>query len=296
MLLVTRTAGGLGNQLFQYCAAKHYSEMLGVKSALILKRWHVTRYPNIDDVLVIDLPRATNLQRIRVGDVPEHWARWKRLPCRVLIEIGKRAMPVVKVHDSEDLANPVPADIPRDARRVLVDGTFQMSQSYEPYVDAVCREILQRAPERPSGLGDNRVAVSFRRGDYVPLGWTLTWSYYRESLDKLSISKDHAIWVLSDDAGFAELAAHRLRAEGFAVEQVPSIGSSPALNDFWAMAYAEKLVSSNSSFAWWAAAVGDTLRGPSAHDVVVPRPWLAFFEPSLLRRAHWSCVDVIWND
>ncbi len=296
MLLVTRLAGGLGNQLFQYCAAKHYEDLLGVESTFILKRPAVHPNPNIEDVLPAELPRASSSQRIQVGEVPDHWSNWKRTLCRRLLSIGNRIRPAVRVHESQDSAEVIPHTIPRHARRVLLDGYFQLPRLYEPHLQDVCREILKRRPGRRADLGANRIAVHFRRGDFVPLGWALDWSYYMQAIDSLPISKERTrVWVVSDDSAFGELATFRLAAEGYIVEKPPAVDPSPALNDFWVLATAENLVSSNSSFAWWAAAVGDTLRCPGTHRVVIPRPWIDLYAPDRIRRAHWTSVGVSWT-
>ena len=293
---MTRFDGGLGNQLFQYCAAKLYASRLGVESLFIPYKWYVDHYPNILDVVGKDLRATSTRQRLMVGNVPNEWPSWKRAIARCMLLLTTRLWPVVKITESVDLMQITPDEVPPATRRLLVDGTFQNPLIYDPHLEEVCQEILTTAPTVSDDFGVNRVAVSFRRGDYTPRGWTLDWAYYDAALESLAISKQQtSIWVISDDLDFSDLAAFRLRTEGYTVEQLPVITPSTALNDFWLLAYAENVVLSNSTFAWWAAAAGDAMRGADRHRVVVPSPWLWFYDRSLLRRSHWTAVDVSWT-
>lgn len=280
--VVVRIFAGLGNQLFQHAAALKYSD----EPCHIIEASTRVRRPTIREAIAVKPEGLSRGQKWVLGDLLREWPLWHRAMARGARPLLGR-LPlydsIIQVpNDHEPYAAPPAVD---SSKRLFLNGFFQHPDFYEPRLPTVCGELLERAPEQ-GRVGDGVVAVNFRRGDFIDEGWTLGLDYYRSALTMVNPDRQRPLWIVSDDTVFADLVADRLRTDGHDVLPNPDFGLSPAMNDFWALAFAERLVASNSTFAWWAAAVGDTLHGDDSHQVVVP----SVFDTATvrLRRPHWQ--------
>lgn len=231
------------------------------------------------------MPRQglTRRQRWVLGDLLRESPRWQRAVAHGARPLVSRFQPhhsIIQSADASAYSAPPRLDSPK---RLFLHGYFQHPGFYEARLSTVCGELLERAPE--GRAGDDVVALSFRRGDFVDLGWALGMAYYRSALAMVNDDRQRPLWIVSDDALFADLAADRFRTDGYDVLPTPEFGLSPAMDDFWTLAFAARLIASNSTFAWWAGAVGDAFRGADHHQVVVPS---VFDDATVhLRRPHW---------
>jgi len=238
---------------------------------------------------------AGNLPGAPLRAAPEPFQRAGR-------SIARRVLRYVEVPQSlMEMADAMPPAAPyRDARYVHLRGLFQHPSWYEPVLDEMTSEMLGTLGDRlDANAGDGRVAMHFRRGDYVVYGYDLPFSFQEQALD--AIAREHRVDevdVMSDDADFAMLAADHFRGRGFEARAVTRDAKGSELDDFCLLASSQHLVMSNSTFVWWAAVLGDRLR-PDGRVVVCPTPWMpadaAKTIPSLkldLSRAHWSLRPV----
>lgn len=142
------------------------------------------------------------------------------------------------------------------------------------------------------------VSIHLRRGDYRALSaefGLLSKTYYSEALELLSRNMGCAfnVWVFSDDpvAAKEELSEVLTSSEG--VEAVrwiqPPLGHDPA-ESLLLMANASANIISNSTFAWWGAALNSGDR-----PVVAPKKWFrGKADPDLLYPIEWMQVDSAW--
>jgi hypothetical protein len=172
-------------------------------------------------------------------------------------------------------------------------GYFQNPEWYEP----VLAEVLQvlrdgvasvvRPEERSfkEEVGDY-TALSFRRGDYLRLGWALPIDYYEAALKALPKS-DGPLVLLSDDGLVANFAAQWAQAKGFDVIADSVLGKRSRQRDLALLADASQVVMSNSTFCWWGTVLGDDSveRNDHTRIVVAPRAWIPEYalSPRLLR-------------
>ena len=263
-------AGGLGNQLFILAAAWAQAKRLGV-------------------ALYLDLSHhgAKGSWAYALGDLNfPGVVLTSKSPWRSVRTPGGRVLPF-------------PRD-PRALRRVYVEkddtrfdpainsilpgtsmfGYFQ-SERYFESIKAEVRRMILSAPETPreaeylAGLAsEKRIAVHLRRGDYLlaPADRRLIAStdYALRARQVLAaLGHDYPLRVFSDSP---ELVRAELAGVDADVEFADEEGLLTPINTIKAMASAEALVMSNSSFSWWAAWLLQEERGPSA-TVVAPRPW-----------------------
>lgn len=268
----------MGNQLFQHVAALKYSD----DPRYIIEARRGAERPTLSEVLSVNGERLTRTQKWVLGDFQREWPGWKRAVAHGARPAVSRLHRYDSITQGPDECAAPPPDL-GSPQRLFLNGYFQHPGFYEPRLSRVCQDLLERAPE--GRVGDDVVALSFRRGDFVDLGWALELGYYQSALAIVNPDRRRPLWIVSEDLVFADLAADRFRSEGYDVLPNPDFGRSPAMNDFWALGFAECLIASNSTFAWWAGAVGDAFRGVDHHQVVVPS---VFDDATVrLRQSHW---------
>ena len=152
------------------------------------------------------------------------------------------------------------------------------------------------AERLPIGFGDSGaekftekgfIALHIRRGDFVRLGWTLSADYYREALRiLLQESATRRIVLFSDNPTQAWQLLESIReTKKFEVLSSPSF--LQPLEQIYLMSLAEHVIIANSTFSWWGAATN-----PDANSIIAPSRWGQEGKlPENLLPKHWILVD-----
>jgi hypothetical protein len=160
---------------------------------------------------------------------------------------------------------------------VYIQGHLQSERYFADYADEIVAALVWPDEIASTELGDDEdrrptVGVSFRRGDYVELGWALPFAYYEEALDRVTAQiPEPRIALFGDDAAFVELAASRLGRYGPVIDAT-RIARDP-LAQLRLLSLCDHCVISNSSFAWWGAWLGDQRTLDRHRLVVAPREY-----------------------
>lgn len=290
--IVVNLMGGVGNQLFQLAAARSLSEGLGIGDIRFINDAPRTGSPNLDSITGRQLPKAVLIDRVWVHRI---WMPDRdRLRSRNRQAIIDSARALVQGISSLQFVSDSNLDIFEDRySSVFLSGFFQSPDWFRGHHREVAEDILTASYGlRASLTALDSVVVSVRQTDYLRLGWALQHSYYREAMIEVGAQVGDPVIVVGDDGSAVESMSHFLMANGYRVLPPPKLGTISVMGDFWIMVAANRLVLSNSSFAWWAAAVGDIYHGPSAHPrlVIVPDPWLPGVNNSDPRLDNWTSV------
>lgn len=280
-MVVVRIIGGLGNQLFQYAAAKATAARLNAPLLLDTSRFRSERER---DFLLprfhIDTPQAGRLRTAGFRSF------------RVLNRLGLRTVTFYKErslhHDDAFL---------RLNGHLYLSGYFQREEYFEPVADALRRElVLREEPDSMRRLSERlrqgpSVCLHVRRGDYFARASTrsvfgvCTPAYYRRCVTRLRERHEGLrFFVFSDDLAWAQ---QHVVDDPAAFELVDDHGAQAPQHDLVLLSRGRHLVLSNSSFSWWAGWLND-----GAGDVLVPTRWNntpSLGSPSV--RAGWVAVD-----
>jgi hypothetical protein len=153
----------------------------------------------------------------------------------------------------------------------ILRGWFQSERYFEAVADDVVAHLRLPAVPLPASLATGRplVAVSFRRGDYVRLGWQLPFTYYERALARLAREvPDATFLVFGDDPEFVHLATGWVARHGPATDAYDLSGD--ALEHLVLAGSCDHAVIANSSFAWWAAWLGERRPGRAPGLVLAP--------------------------
>jgi hypothetical protein len=244
--------GRLGNQLFQYALA------------IALAKKYRTFYI-IDNDAKHDQVKAYFKTNLLLN------TRFTRNWYKQLIQ---PKFPVIHQTGNEQVAN----ILPLIGNNRHYKGFFQ-SEQYFLNIRGEIRQVFrikglwQNEFERKYGglLQERLLVIHYRLGDY--LTWnpqsfgggdmSLPEAYYKAALGQVKNMEDYTVVVVTDDM---QNAANKL-------DFLPrkQIISDSEMMDFQLLMHADKLIISNSSFAWWAA----YLNVKSA-DVFAPAFWLGF--------------------
>ena len=228
--------GRLGNQLFQYSFARWLEAQTGLPTYFDLsmtRRYGIggpERFRSAVTERAIRGSRRFPAPGGRLGPVG-HYLRRALGPERVVV----------------DMTGSGPADLDPGLASWWV-GYWQQLQFAE-VARAELRSLIgiDGTPQRTSR---KRIAVHVRRGDYVGLGLALPPSWYKAATDEaLELTGDAEIWVFSDDPRWCEETL-QLSAP-FSMARLGS-----PLDDFRSLAQADAMVTSASTYSWWAGFLG----------------------------------------
>lgn len=270
--VVVRLIGGLGNQMFQYAAAKAVAVRSGAELVLDLS-WFAT-----------DSRRQYALGSLCVsartfGAIPADGAVMRFLR-RIAYRLAKRSdecwqgHPVF--HEKHFYFDPAVLDV---RAPICLDGYFQSEKYFLDCRDLVACEFtvatlpgsLTQAVLEQMAVHD-AICVHIRRGDYVASASTNAFhgvcslDYYHQGLRIVSegLLNPHC-YVFSDDPEWVR--AHFTATLPMSVVDIH--GPDKAHEDLRLMAACKHFVIANSSLSWWGAWLGSY----PGKRVVAPKQW-----------------------
>lgn len=288
--VITQLRGGLGNQLFQYCAGLNIAQRVDGQPV-----FEPDPLGRGEMCSAVGLPIRVSPPTVgeRIG---EHYGR--RADMLRVRNVGHKVMDQMRLIEFvEQWATPYePLDTSvqlRGRRTVRLKGRFQDPSWLGRTLDSVVSEVLEFLDQQPPLTANgNFMAVSFRRGDYTSLGWSLPLSYYADALDEIDCGL--ACVVLCDDRDFAMLAANWLTANGYRAVSASAVGGGTLLGDLTVLTRARAVVMANSTFCWWGTVLGDALS--PGRRVAFPDPWahwLPHEDGGRLQRDSW--IPIAWQ-
>ncbi len=291
--LIARIEGGLGNQLFQYAAARSLADRLGCELALDLRglaenadrpyqldRYHV-RASIADDTMLQRLPSARASRRAQwCSNLSQAWPWLFSFPA---------FWPRSFAFDSR---------FAQIRRPVFLIGYWQSEKYFAWNRPRLMQDIsLRKALVRDRPLlekiqGSTSVALHIRRGDYVSNANAAAFHglcdlrYYVAAVQLLRARlRDPEVFVFSDDSQWAR----EHLALGLPTYFVESSGEDSGMQDMELMRHCKHHVLANSSFSWWGAW---RCENPQ-QQVIAPRQWFkdTGVDTSDVIPSRWQLLD-----
>lgn len=274
-MIVVRLNGGLGNQLFQYAFGKSLSIQKNVPFLL-------------DDRYLLDrTPRKKftfrNYDLSLFNMEPQFYKKGKTLlpywvyADRALMKlIEKMPITVFKNLYVEPYFqfNPNYLSISNNCYCV---GYFQSYKYFEPIKELLIKDLTFKSQIRPDCnqllaliSNTNSVCVHIRKGDFVNHSFhgNVETSYYHKALEVLLTQEQLLnLFIFSDDINWCK-ANLSFSIPTVFVEDV--FAGEKARNQLELMINCKHFIISNSSFAWWAAYLGNH----PEKKVIAPLAWL----------------------
>lgn len=243
--------GGLGNQLFQYAAAKS------------LALHHQTDFKIYNREYDIDTKRSFLLDKI-FG--PESFVTTNELPTfSSARKLASKLQVWNKRHYVKEKQGASKDDffsIPKDA---VIDGYWQNHQFISAEVQKDLKEEIGPIILKPK----NMVAVHLRGGDYFSNSaiqkhhGNLTEDYYKKAIHEITKAIPNAEFHLFSDEPRA------FEWEFLIKENIMWMSQGDTLKDFHSLKSYQNYIIANSSFSWWAA----YLAMNSESQIIAPSNW-----------------------
>ncbi len=280
-MIVVRLMGGVGNQMFQYAAARRLSLAKGVELRLDIS-FHVSNQgPETPRPFLLDrfeiagkVIDPKELKEFLEAGLPEYRHSINRTAERVT---GHRLFRNPRVFVERDKNfEPGVLDLPDD---VYLDGYFQSERYFVDVRDVILKEFTVRAPMNPSNADlakliseSGSVCLHIRRGDYysnaacravhaVDLS-----DYYRKAIALMRERHgDCRFFIFSDEPEWVR-KNFDLQRDGVVVDV-----NSPddPEQDLHLMSLCGNFIIANSSFSWWGAWLS---KNPDK-IVIAPKRW-----------------------
>jgi hypothetical protein len=280
-MIIVRLMGGLGNQMFQYAAARRLSLRHGVD--VVFDGSCFDNCPEGDTprqyqlgMLAITARFATPLEIAEISGL--YRSIWQKLSVGMRRFTGIARYPTNLFREPSEHFCPDVLNLPDN---VYLIGYWQSEKYFTDVANVIREELTIKA--KP--VGENRkladqisntesIAVHFRRGDYVTSVKTASYhgvvplKYYYRALDYLQKKvKNPHLFVFSDDHQWV------LDNVEFPVpaENVIHNPSELGCEDIRLMSLCKHNIIANSSFSWW----GAWLNSNPGKIVIAPRRWIS---------------------
>lgn len=293
-MIIVQLLGGLGNQLFQYAAARRLAEAKGTELKLDLSAFESYKL------------REYKLDRFNIAAsiaTTEEISRFTRptLRARLIKRLEKKLLPYYLQSDLiEKRRYHFDPNFLRSRKTVYLKGYFQ-SPRYFLEIESLIRQefCVKDVPDNLNKelgalIGNvNAVSLHVRRGDYAtnPVARSyhglLTISYYHSAIKIIAekVVQPH-FFVFSDDVAW-------VRDHLEIPSPVTFVEHNDAAHDYEdlrLMALCKHHIIANSSFSWW----GAWLSSNSAKMVFAPARWVldSSIDASELLPSNWYRVPI----
>lgn len=277
-ILVVKIWGGLGNQMFQYAAARaltieNNAALLVDTSTFVKNTIHETPrnyrlnvFPNIGLEIVDSKIVDKIVPKFKVGFLNK------------LYKIFNRNIRLNKRHKIEN--GLIYSKITMNTDILYLDGYWQSEKYFLSNADSirndfdlsylntnpVLESIIEKITSRES------ISIHVRRGDYVTNAsanahhGTCDLDYYYRAINKLveKIPIDVSFFIFSDDVSWCKENL-RISSEHFYVE------TKEDYHDLYLMSICKHNIIANSSFSWWGAWLNDN----ASKNIIAPKKWFA---------------------
>jgi hypothetical protein len=287
---VFELAGGLGNQLFQFSAGLARSFKFNRRINFDLSRINhgvTARGESIHKHIVVKSSLDSQFQFFhsnipRLYDILTH-----------RVDLARSLDQIIRP-SYQSLETGFDSQVLEDQRFSIFRGYFQ-SWRYLEMLKEIGVEIDLVAPNSGPHVDslvsqidfENDIAVHVRRGDYAQFAGSiglLSPTYFLDCLDLMGTQG--RIFVFSDSAEIgAEFPADTNLIFTQQLSHLRSIDSLNLMKNF------RRIVISNSTFSWWAAALGR-----SDKIVIAPSSWYRNLStPKDLIPRNWNQVESVWT-
>lgn len=280
--IICKFQGGLGNQMFQYAAARALQEKLGGANRVALKfdARAFTQGPKDDTLRKLEIQKFNTKVELAVdSELREYFSTGSTF----LDKVRRRLAPflnsskVYKEPHFEFDKNFFSLNAPR-----YFEGYFQSEKYFSQISDALFSEFQLLAPlppeiEKWASLiqTQNSCFVHIRRGDYLKpevrnYHGGCTPLYYESSIELIASKEpDTRFYFFSDDAQWTEQTFSHLKNAEFVKHPY---GHEPQF-DMYLMSLCSKAIMANSSFSWWSVWLSKMRKHPFSRVIIAPEHW-----------------------
>lgn len=272
-MVVVQITAGLGNQLFQYAAARSIS--LRTKQPLYLDLAYYSRKPNrAYRLAAYQLPAnvATEIE------LENFFTVFHKLPCiKGLIFRFNKLLPFSWKRIVQEGSPHFDARLSKIKRSTYLSGFWQCDRYFAEHAQVIRRELILPTsipqcylPLLAQIMSSNSVGLVVRRGDYLGIPNTqgiCTLGYYRRALAAIAETvPDYRVFVFSDDIPWCRENFRWIKNVDYISNETPDRPEE----HLRILSKCNHFILANSSYAWWGAWLGEHPK----KLVVGPEKWM----------------------
>jgi len=277
MTIILKLSGGLGNQIFQYSAAKALATHHQIPLKIDLD-W-------FDNTPMGSTPRQEMLSRLNIHP---QFVHSKGLPLNLpemqISTLNKliRGLTRKKLIYREKKAFIFQKDFFKQQAPLYLEGYWQSHKYIAPIRETLLKEITPNFPLNSITVKyleqinscPNSIMLHIRRGDYVTLNaanqfhGVLSLQFYINALSNLKDLPSSKVFVFSDDIEWAKNHLTNSLPTIF-IENIPS--DYAVVEELFLMKHCQYHIIANSSLSW----LGAWLCEKAEKQVFAPKKWLA---------------------
>lgn len=293
-IVIANITGGLGNQMFQYAAAKSLSLSLGYNLYVCIDSYAIKKQHNgyeLDSVFDIDTPVLSKADIAKyLGRTPSSYV------IRQALARMKYYSYLNKSFINEHYLNRQKCLINSQRPYYYLHGYWQSDKYFRSHETEI-RKIFSFEKAKKLCIehaqqikATNSVSIHVRRGDYVTnqkankLHGQCSLDYYNKAIEHILKShRECAFYVFTDTP---EWALENIQAKGAPIKFVHNTGKN-AYVDMYLMSICQHNIIANSTFSWWAAKLNENIQ----KTVIAPQNWFTKKEtPADLLPKTWKLM------
>lgn len=276
-MVVVQLTGGLGNQLFQYAAAKSLALHHKTSLQLDVNSFLRTELPDLEVPRDFEMYnfKGVNELTVNVNDI------LKNKEYSFLTEKKfERLLPNYKRGLYKEPFYHYDINFFKSKKNVFLKGGWQSYRYFDNFKDEIkaCLELQNNAVGdaynffSEKSKSENIISVHIRRGDYLRKPIILEWhgvmgkEYYAEAFEQIAKQQriDRVLYFSDDPEWVSRELIPMMNGE-----IISSTVSKNQYQDFYLMQQCSHNIVANSSFSWWAA----YLNSNPDKIVIAPKRW-----------------------
>jgi len=272
-MIIVKLQGGLGNQMFQYAAARSLSKSKKVDLDFsFLLQNNVT-----NDSFSARQFELGIFHKLKARIISNYFIKLLKSKKKLFKILSNRYYEV----NDENILNH--SNI--NSSNLYLDGYFQNPLIFQNFRDTLIDEFTfpqltsqSKKIELKITAVKNPVAVHIRRGDYVKpeiLNYhgLLSTTYYKQSVELINSKIENPVFfIFSDDT---EWCKNNL---SFIDKKQIITGTTHSWEDLYLMSKCKHQIIANSTFSWW----GAWLNLNPEKIVIAPKRWLSYVETNII--------------
>jgi hypothetical protein len=295
-MVLVKLQGGLGNQLFQYAAAR---SLINESDKVYLDHRFLEQNNTDNEHFTArryELHIFKNLKAANASKWQINRFTSQSVYFRLLRRLFGYKVKYIQQQENEYVELPAVSANPK----IYLDGYFQSEKYFQHLLPGLIREFeFPRLDDYNESLKQeiintpNSVSIHIRRGDYLKsskvsaIHGTLPYAYYQKAIDILSAKfSGLKLFIFSEDIEWA-----KEKFKGGNIHFFDHNRSADSWKDMALMAQCKHHIIANSSFSWWGAWLAK-----NKGDVFAPANWFnplkVNFKIEDFIPASWTILDI----
>lgn len=270
-MIKVRLQGGLGNQMFQYAAARALSLDLKQESLILDTNYYVISKKK-KSLTLNNCTLSPSATFKDCKDNPFYYLAsgmsrlWPKFTYALYLKFG------IAFWNTS-----LYKELPKNKENLYLFGYWQSDRYFNKYKDLIIRELKMKTLPSKKNLDlihkmgeENSCCIHIRRGDYVKLNWVMCDNaYYQKGMEIVATKVENPkFYIFSDDIEW-------VKKEIKFTEPVTYIDwKNEDFRELELMYSCKHFVMSNSSFSWWAQYISNT----KDSVIIAPKQWFSDYE------------------